>query len=149
MANLIQPKQIQLGSIDSLDDVDTTTVLPVLNDISEWDGSDWVPGTGGGGGGLTPGSHRNLDQLVHDIAETGFREALPAATGQPTSIIMWTSAAKTQKIRETLITYTSGLATSVVTTQYDGAGVAIVGETLTETPVYSGGLILNITPVLT
>lgn len=31
--------------IDELDDVDTTTTTPDTDDILEWDGANWVPGT--------------------------------------------------------------------------------------------------------
>ena len=35
-------------SIDDLSDVDTTTAAPSTNDVLKWNGSNWVPGTGGG-----------------------------------------------------------------------------------------------------
>ena len=31
--------------IDELDDVDTTTVIPNNEDVLEWNGTNWVPGT--------------------------------------------------------------------------------------------------------
>lgn len=42
--------RIALASIDDLSDVDTTTSAPSVDDVLKWDGSDWVPGVGGGGG---------------------------------------------------------------------------------------------------
>jgi len=38
------------ASIDELADVDTTTVAPSVDDALVWDGSNWVPGAGGGSG---------------------------------------------------------------------------------------------------
>jgi len=40
---------INAESIDDLSDVDTTTVAPSVGEHLEWDGSNWVPGTAGGG----------------------------------------------------------------------------------------------------
>lgn len=44
---------IVLGSIDAHTDVDTTTTPPSLNDVLTWDGTNWVPDTGGGGGAVS------------------------------------------------------------------------------------------------
>jgi hypothetical protein len=38
------------GSIDAFTDVDTTTVAPVVDEVLKWNGSNWIPGVGGGGG---------------------------------------------------------------------------------------------------
>jgi hypothetical protein len=99
-----------------------------------------------GGGGLTPTTHKDLDQLVHDIAETSYTE-VTYTSNRPTDIIIWTSVAKATKIRECNLTYTGGLVTTAVTKQYDGSGVLV--ETLTSTPSYTGGIINNITQTLT
>ena len=37
--------------LDSLEDVDLTTVSPAIDDVLKWDGTKWVAGTGGGGFG--------------------------------------------------------------------------------------------------
>jgi hypothetical protein len=42
--------RIAAASIDDLSDVDTSTVAPIVNDVLKWDGSNWVPGVGGGAG---------------------------------------------------------------------------------------------------
>ena len=42
--------KIYLSSIGDLADVDTTTNAPINGQVLKWDGSNWVPGTGGGGG---------------------------------------------------------------------------------------------------
>lgn len=103
------------------------------------------PGTGGG---ISETEHRSLDQLVHTIAETSYEEI--SYTGNKVdSLVIWTSAAKTMKIREELFTYTGNKVTTIVTKQYDGSGVLVVGETLTETVVYSGNKVINTTKVLT
>ena len=100
-----------------------------------------------GGSGVTPGSHRNLDQLVHAIAETSFEEV--SYTGNKVdSIIVWTTVGKTQKIREELFTYTGNQVTTIVTKQYDAAGTLIVGETMTETLSYTGNKLDDITRVM-
>jgi hypothetical protein len=100
------------------------------------------------GTGISEGSHRTLDQLVHEIAETSFDE-FNYTGNQVDDIITWTTAGKTQKIREQLFTYSSNKISVIVTKQYDGAGVLIVGETLTETFAYSGSKVASITRVLT
>lgn len=40
-------------SIDALADVDTTTAAPTTGQVLEWDGTNWVPATPSGGGGVT------------------------------------------------------------------------------------------------
>lgn len=98
-------------------------------------------------GGPLESAHRAYDQLVHNIAENSFVEILPAASAQPTSITIWDSNLKSKKIREILLTYTNGLVSQAVTKQYDSIGSVIIGETLTQTPTYSGGLVLTVDQV--
>lgn len=99
------------------------------------------------GTGISEGTHRNLDQLVHGIAEDSYEEF--SYTGaRVDSIIVYTDSGKTVKIREELYTYTGNKVNTVVTKQYDGAGVLIVGETMTETYVYSGNSVANIDRVM-
>jgi len=100
------------------------------------------------GSGLSLGSHRTVDQLVHNIAETSFDEFLYTGA-RVDSAITWTTPAKTQKIREELYTYTGNKVTTIVTKQYDGAGVLIVGETMTEVLVYSGNQVTSYTRTVT
>jgi hypothetical protein len=100
-----------------------------------------------GVGGLTPGSHRPLDQLVHAIAEDSFEE-INKTGNKVDSIIVWTTAGKTQKIREELYTYTGNQVTTIVTKQYDAGGALIVGETMTETLSYTGSNLDDITRVM-
>jgi len=99
------------------------------------------------GSGLSAGAHRALDQLIHGIAENSFEE-ITYTGNKVTSIIVWTTAGKTTKIREELFTYTGNQATTIVTKQYDVAGALIVGETMTETLSYTGTKIDDITRVM-
>jgi hypothetical protein len=100
-----------------------------------------------GVGGLTPGSHRPLDQLVHAIAEDSFEEV--NRTGSKIdSIIVWTTVGKTQKIREEIFTYTGSQITTIVSKQYDAAGALIAGETMTETLSYTGANLDDTTRVM-
>ena len=93
-------------------------------------------------GGITATQHRNLDQLVHDIAETSFDE-ITRVGFQVTNITTWDSAAKITKIREVSVVYTGFLATQVTTTQYDAAGVA--AEIVVEDITYSGFFASSVT----
>jgi hypothetical protein len=91
--------------------------------------------------------HRALDQLVHEIAENSFEE-FTYAGNRVISAIVWVDASKTNKIREELYTYTGNKITTIVTNQYSKDGSTVV-ETLTETLVYSGSRVTDITAVLT
>jgi hypothetical protein len=92
--------------------------------------------------------HRQLDQLVHDIAETSFEEVAYNPDGTVANVIVWTDNLKTTRIRATNYTYTAGEVTQVETIQYDASGLAITGETLTETFTYVAGNLDNIDRVL-
>lgn len=96
------------------------------------------------GGGITSGTHRTLDQLVHDVAETNYLEVTRTA-GRVSAITLWTNSGKTEKIREILITRTNGATSQVVTKQY-AAGV--LSETLTESVTRFGGRVASIAAVL-
>jgi hypothetical protein len=100
-----------------------------------------------GGSGITPTTHRNLDQLVHDIAEDNYTEITRVA-GKVTNVTVWTDNLKTTKIRETQITRTAGKVTQVVEIQYDGAGVVIVGETKTTTITRTAGKVTSLDEVM-
>ena len=98
-----------------------------------------------GGSGITETQHKNLDQLVHLIAEGSFEEYIYTGN-RVDQIIVWTDAGKTTKIREELYTYTGSQLTTLVTKQYDGAGTLV--QTLTETYSYTGSKLDDITRVL-
>lgn len=99
-------------------------------------------------GGITASQHRNLDQLVHEIAETCYYE-ITYSTGKIAKETWWTTLDKTKKIRNIDYTYIGNLITQVITKQYDSNGNAIVGETLTETYNYTGQHVNYISAVLT
>ena len=89
--------------------------------------------------------HRAEDQLVHDIAEASFTEY--ERTGSRVDAIrVYTSVAKTTKIREQDFTYAGTKVTTIITKQY-AAGV--LAETYTETLAYTGQQVDDITGVLT
>jgi len=107
----------------------------------------------GGGGGLLPGTHRVLDQLVHDIAENFFVDFdyLSSKKKRVTRMTYWTDASMTTKIRESLITYGSGdlkkKPIEVATIQFDGSGTEV--ERLTESITYDDKKVLSVQGVLT
>ena len=100
-----------------------------------------------GSGGLTEVAHKALRQLIHFIDEGpsegftsgAFKEVIGGVF--PTSVIWWTSAAKTLKIVEKIITRSGGGATNVAPTpivwkMYDAAGSLLV--TVSDAITYSG-----------
>lgn len=89
----------------------------------------------GGGGGITEGQHRNLDQLPHNIAENSVTDIVTAA-GKVTAIRIYTDVTRTTKIREEDYVYTGNKVTTSTTKQYNSSGVLV--ETYTETISYSG-----------
>lgn len=91
-----------------------------------------------GGSGISEAQHEALDSLVHDLAEDSFVEVV-RSSGRVTSIVVWTSPAKTTKIRETTITRASGQVSQVVERQYNGAGALV--QTLTHDFSRTGGQI--------
>lgn len=99
------------------------------------------------GSGVSAAQHRTLRQLVH-LADGGgpfegfttgaYQEILPSANPFPTSIIWWTSVAKTHKIVELALTY--NVNKTVATQQwkaYDTDGSTVLA-TVTDTWAYSG-----------
>jgi hypothetical protein len=100
-----------------------------------------------GVGGLTAGSHRPLDQLVHDIAETSFEEYTYLAN-RVSNLTIWTDNGKTKKIREWDYTYSGVKIATVVAKQYDAAGALIVGETMTETYTFTGNDVTSVERVM-
>lgn len=92
--------------------------------------------------GITVGTHRNIDQLVHLIAEDSYEEYTYSGI-LATNITIWTNSGKTTKIREEQYTYGVGNKVDTLTTiQYDSLGN--VEETLVETYTYSGIKVISI-----
>lgn len=101
------------------------------------------------GSGLSPATHRTLDQLIHEIAEDAYLEVV-RTTGKVSSITYWTDSGKTIKIRETLITRdVGGKVSQTVETQYDVAGNPIAGEILTTALTRSAGKVVSMDMVRT
>jgi len=98
-------------------------------------------------GGLTAVTHRTLDQLVHNIAETAYSE-ITRAGSQISKETWWTNSGKTTKIREIDYTYSGAFVSQMVTKQYDVSGNLIIGETLTETITRAGVNISSVAAVL-
>jgi hypothetical protein len=97
-----------------------------------------------GGGGMTEETHRKLDQLVHDLAESCYEE-YTYTDGKVTNCTVWETSGKLKKIREEQYTYDTGKISTVVTVQYNTSGNEF--ERLTETYAYSGVKITSVTAV--
>lgn len=124
---------------------------PTVNGAIRYVGGDFVGKTPSGavtltGGGLNASGHRDLDQLVHGLAETCYQE-VTRTSGKVSNITFWTDNGKTQKVRELDVSRTGGLVTTMTIKQYDAAGSLV--ETLTGTITRSGGKVENIEWVLT
>lgn len=92
--------------------------------------------------------HRQLDQLVHAIAEDSYEQYIYTGN-RVDAVIVWETVAMLEKIREELFTYTGNKVTTIVTKQYDSTGVLLVGETMTEVLTYSGAKVIDITRTVT
>lgn len=96
-----------------------------------------------GGSGISAASHKTLRQLIHFIdggpAEGFASGAYCELTGTvfPTASVWWTSAAKTHKIVEQLVTWTGSNPTTVQWKVYDVDGTTVLA-TVTDTISYSG-----------
>lgn len=98
------------------------------------------------GGGLTPSQHAALDQLVHELSEDYYEEYAYTG-GKVTSVDVWTSIAKTLKIRDYAYTYSGGKVATETIRQYDGSGSVV--ETLVYTYSYSGSTVTSVACVRT
>ncbi len=96
--------------------------------------------------GISEASHKVLRQLIHFIddgpaegfATGAYREILPSASPFPTSVVWWTSAAKTAKIVEKLITRNSNQTPSQIQWKVYAVDGTTVLATVTDTISYSG-----------
>ncbi len=91
-------------------------------------------------------AHEALDTLTHRLAEDEDVE-FAYSSGDLMRVTHWTDAGRTTKIREIILSYTSGDLTGVVATQHDGTGAVIA--TLTKTLAYVGGVLDTVTAVRT
>jgi len=92
---------------------------------------------------LNTPSHKAVDSLVHDIAETCYEEVTRDGSNRVTDVIVWTNPGKTVKIREVNVTRTSGRVSQIVRKQYDAGGTLIA--TVTSVIARSGGRVSDIT----
>jgi len=97
-----------------------------------------------GGSGITAEEHRNLDQLVHGLAENFFEEYTYTG-GKVTNVTTWETSGKLKKVREEQYAYSSGKVSQVVTIQYDGSGNEV--ERVTESYAYLGSKVTSVTAV--
>jgi len=83
---------------------------------------------------LIEANHKLYDHLIHEISENSFIEIVrDSSVNKVNQVIIWTNSDKTKKIRENIVTRDkNNKIISVVTKQYDSAGVLIIGETSTE-----------------
>jgi hypothetical protein len=100
----------------------------------------------GGGGGLTPETHRLLDQLVHELDESHFEEYLYSGS-LVTGSIVWTDSGKTLRIRDYAYTYSGSKIATETVRQYNAAGTVV--ETLVYTYSYSGTKVSSVSCVRT
>lgn len=91
--------------------------------------------------GITVGTHRSLDQLVHLIAEDSFEEITYSGV-RPVSLIIWTDDNKVTKIREEQYTWNANKIDTLTTIQYNESGIE--EERLIETYTYSGIKVISI-----
>lgn len=103
-------------------------------------------GGGGGGSGFTDTQHRNVRHLIHFInegpaggfASGAYKELLPLGNPFPTSIIWWTSSAKTDKIIEKTITYNGNKTFDTIKWEVYGTDGYTVYGSIVDTYSYSG-----------
>jgi len=86
-------------------------------------------------------THRELDQLVHNIAEDSFEEVTYDGV-HPTSDIIWTNSGKTTKIREEQYTWNGNKVDTLTMIQYDATGIEV--ERVVETYTYTGPKVTQI-----
>lgn len=92
--------------------------------------------------GLTPSTHKALDQLVHLLDENCYEDRTYNGW-KVTNITWWTDSNKTLKIREVDYTYSGWKVTQIVGKQYNATG--LISESITGNIVYDGWKIDYIT----
>ena len=84
--------------------------------------------------------------MAHDLVEDSYEE-LTYAGNRVVNSTAWTDVGKTQKIRETQISYTGNKVTQTIDIQYDAAGVELYR--LTQVLTYNGNRVADITTTRT
>lgn len=125
------------------------TIYVSGSEIAAWNSetSDWVEGSGGG---ITPGQHELLRQLIHLADGVGgpmdgwpsgtYRETLPPGSPFPTLITWWTSAAKVAKIVQKDIVFDANKnPTQIKWSVYDAAGSTVLASVTDNITYYGTG----------
>ena len=94
--------------------------------------------------GLDEENHTALDTLTHELSEDCYTE-ITYDGFFPTAVTIWTDVSKTTKIREELITYSGFSVATLITIQYDEAGLE--KERLEENFNYNSAKISNYSTV--
>lgn len=92
--------------------------------------------------GITEVSHRNLDQLVHNIAEDSYEEFTYGSGIHVSNMTAWTDSDKTTKVREELYAWNGNRISTATIVQYDEDGEEV--ERMIETYTYSGIRVISI-----
>lgn len=127
---VITQADIGLGSVDNTRDVDK----PVSN--AQQSALDVK---------LTTTSHPGLPDMVHQVCGSNYTEYTRDSQQRITSVIHWTSSARTQKIREYIYTRSSGIISAYVVKQYSGG---VLNSTYTATITRTSSRISSIDCVL-
>lgn len=88
------------------------------------------------GSGISEAQHKALDALQHFIAEDSHQQ-ITRSGGRVSNVTHWTDSGETTKIREMVVTRSSGKVSQVDLIQYDGTGTEKVR--ITGTVTRSGG----------
>ncbi len=115
-----------------------TGMMPAVTIDDVRDALDYLDGYA-----LDDAVHEGLNTLVHNIARTSFDEVVYGAGNRIDSVTTYTSAAKTQKIQQSDLSYSGTKISEVVTQQFDNTGLFLYS--VTEAPVYSGNQITSVT----
>ena len=83
-------------------------------------------------------------QLAHNWpSDDSFSEYIYSGSNV-TNIIIWTDSGKTIKVHEWAFIYAVGKVSTETITHYDSLGIAITGQTLTGTYVFTGSKLTTI-----
>lgn len=135
--NIFHPAGATRIGVDSsnLDWSDSDNLQDVLEDLEIATSS-----------GINEYEHRDLDQLVHILAEDSYEEITYSGIFA-TNITVWTDSGKTTKIREEQYTYLGSKPQTGIIIQYDPNGLEV--ERVTETYHYTGSRVTSIDRELT
>jgi hypothetical protein len=99
-------------------------------------------------GQINEAAHEALHTLTHQIARNCYTE-VTRVQGRLQSIVIWETAARLKKIRETIVTRTDNKVTTVVINQYNSAGTLLKKITQSVTRSPTTGQVTALTEVIT